>query len=107
MKPGDVVIADVPGVVQSKKRPAVVISSAFYHSDRPDLILAIISSRVVKATSTTDHILEDWELAGLIKPSFVRMFLYSIAAEKVIRIGSISPRDWQKVQENVKRSLEI
>ena len=107
MKPGTVVIADIPGVVQTKKRPAVVVSSEFYHSDRPDLILAIISSRVEKATSDTDHILDDWNHAGLVKPSFVRMFLYSVVAANAIRIGTLSSRDWQKVQDNLKRSLEM
>ncbi len=107
MKPGTVVIADIPGVVHSKKRPAVVVSSNFYHSDRPDLILAIVSSKIEKATSEIDHILDDWKDAGLVRPSFVRIFIYSVVATSVIKIGDLSTRDWESVQANLRRSVEI
>lgn len=107
MKPGNVVIADIPGIVESKKRPAIVVSSDLYHADRPDLVLAIVSSRVDKATSKTDHIVQDWSEAGLVKPSFVRMFLYSVVATKAIPIGALSSPDWEEVQNRLQMSLEI
>ncbi len=107
MKPGTVVIADIPGVVHSKKRPAVVVSSDFYHSDRPDLILAVVSSRIEKATSETDHVLDDWKKAGPLRPSFVRMFVYSVVATSVIRIGELSTADWEAVQACLRQSVEV
>lgn len=54
MHPGDVVWIDFPGVVQTKRRPAVVLSSSIYHATRPDLIIGLITSQTSKASSTTD-----------------------------------------------------
>jgi Uma2 family endonuclease len=36
--PGDVVTVDFPGVTGVKRRPAVVLSSATYHANRPDVL---------------------------------------------------------------------
>ncbi|MGQ0543510.1 MAG: type II toxin-antitoxin system PemK/MazF family toxin [Blastocatellia bacterium] len=44
MKPGSVVTVDFRGVTGVKRRPAVVVSSSSYHSERPDLILAVVTS---------------------------------------------------------------
>lgn len=107
MKPGSVVLADIPGVVHTKKRPAVVVSSTLYHADRPDVILAVVSSQIHKATSKTDFVLKDWQTAGLLRPSFVRMFLYSAVASEVIRIGHLSSNDWQEVMARLRMSVEV
>jgi mRNA interferase MazF len=39
---GDVVTVDFPDVTGIKRRPAVVISSTTYHSQRPDIIVGLI-----------------------------------------------------------------
>jgi mRNA interferase MazF len=44
MNPGEVIWIDFPGVVQTKRRPAVILSSASYHSTRPDVIVGLITS---------------------------------------------------------------
>ena len=46
MKPGDVVIGLLPGVVETKARPAVVIASGEYLRDRPDAILGTVTTRI-------------------------------------------------------------
>jgi len=45
---GDVILVPFPFTDhnQSKQRPAVVVSSAGYHAERPDLILMAITSQV-------------------------------------------------------------
>src|SRR5437588_374872 len=58
MHPGEVVWIDFPGIVQTKRRPAVILSSALYHSTRPDVIVGLITSQIAKATAPTDHLLE-------------------------------------------------
>lgn len=45
MKPGDVVIAMLTGARVAKIRPAVVVSTELYHNDRPDAIVAILTSQ--------------------------------------------------------------
>jgi len=49
--PGDVIVADIPGAMGIKRRPALVISNASYHSHRPDLIAGVITSNITAAVS--------------------------------------------------------
>ncbi|WP_448564286.1 type II toxin-antitoxin system PemK/MazF family toxin [Trichothermofontia sp.] len=39
----DVVTVDFPGITGTKRRPAVVLSSAVYHAHRPDVIIGLIT----------------------------------------------------------------
>ena len=61
IEPGDVITALLPGVSETKRRPAVVISTPAYHAARPDVILALITGRVEKADTDFDCVLFDWE----------------------------------------------
>ena len=74
---GDVVILDFADATGVKRRPAVILSSDLYHSSRPDVIVALITSQIATATLATDAILQDWAAAGLRLPSAVRSFLYT------------------------------
>lgn len=96
--PGDVVTVDFPGATGAKRRPAVVLSSATYHTYRPDLILGIITSRVAAATTPLDCQLQDWAAAGLRRPSAFRAYIATAAATDIRVIGHLSARDWQAVQ---------
>lgn len=107
MKPGSVVIVDFPGVTGLKRRPAIVVSTAAYHTERPDLILAAVTSQVLKSTAKTDYILQDWLSAGLQQPSAVRIFLGTRPASSVTEIGELSVIDWSEVQKRLRLSLAI
>jgi len=76
--PGDVVIVEFTGAVLTKQRPAVVVSSAEYHSARPDCILALVTTNVASASIRFDHVLEHWREAGLDRRSAVRAYLRCI-----------------------------
>lgn len=54
IEPGDIVTALLPGARETKRRPAVVISTPASHAARPDLILALITGRVEKADTELD-----------------------------------------------------
>lgn len=101
MKAGTVVITYFPGVVVSKRRPALIVSSDVYNADRPDFIVAVVSSQVAKSRSRTDYILKDWEAAGLNSPSFVRLFLFSVPQHAVKEIGNLSAVDWKEVRSRL------
>ncbi len=60
LQPGSVVVVDFPGAVVVKRRPALVLSTPTYHSQRPDAILGLITGNVTRATADTDHVLSDW-----------------------------------------------
>ena len=98
MKTGTVVTAEFQGVVSAKRRPAVVLSSEKYHRERPDVILAVITSQVCKSNSAPDYILQDWQSAGLNKPSAARIFLFTLPQNKVTKIDGLSENDWTEVK---------
>lgn len=83
---GDVVLIPFPftDLSATKTRPAVVVSSVFFHSVRPELLLPYVSSQVSKAHPVLDHVLSDWSQARLPKPSFVRPKLASIEPSLIV-----------------------
>jgi mRNA interferase MazF len=107
MKPGSVIIVNFPGATGIKRRPAIVVSTAIYHAERPDLILAPVTTQVAKASAKTDCILQDWSFAALKQPSAARMFLGTKPKTDVTKIGELSDRDWAEVQKRLRISLEV
>ncbi len=107
MKPGTVVTAEFVGVHSTKRRPALVVSTELYHDERPDVILAVITSQFSKSKAKTDYILQDWQSANLNKESAVRIFLFTLPQNKITKIGELSEKDWQSVQEKLQLSIKI
>jgi mRNA interferase MazF len=105
VKPGDVITMVFPGAFETKRRPAVVVSSDLYHAQRPDLIVGAISSQVAKARAQSDCELLDWSAAGLHKPSVFRTFLVMARPKEVHVIGHLSDRDWQAVKDCLQKAL--
>lgn len=103
--PGDIVTVDFPGVNGVKRRPAVVLSSATYHSLRPDVIVGLITTKT-GALGATDYVLQDWASAGLRVASIFRCFIVTLPpSANLVVIGSLSERNWQAVQVCVKIAL--
>ncbi len=107
IKAGDVVRALLPGVSETKNRPAIVISTEAYHSERPDVLLALVTSRIENADTAFDCVLFDWEAAGLKLPSAMRSFLFTKPQTQISKIGRLSDADWQEVQRRLQTALEI
>jgi mRNA interferase MazF len=103
--PGDVVTVDFPGVTGVKRRPAVILSSATYHANRPDVIVGLITTQT-SGLGITDYALQDWQAAGLRIASVFRSFIVTLPpAANLICIGQLSERDWQGVRDCVKVAL--
>jgi len=107
MTPGTVVTVDFVGATGVKRRPAVIVSTQTYNNERPDIILAIVTSQINKATATTDFILKDWSAAGLTKPSAVRIYLGTEQSSRVKSIGKLSEDDWLEVQNCLRLAIEV
>ncbi len=105
IRPGDVVTVDFPGVTGVKRRPAVVVSTDVYQRTRPDVILALVTTKTGSATQPSDYVLEDSSTAGLHKPSAFRSFLFTLPAAAVI--GHLSGRDWSGVQRALKSAVVV
>ncbi|MBC8447889.1 MAG: type II toxin-antitoxin system PemK/MazF family toxin [Chloroflexi bacterium] len=105
LSPGDVVTVDFPGVTGVKRRPAIVVSTTTYHTHRPDVVVGILTSQTVSATTPLDYLLQDWRAAGLYRPSAFRSFLATLPAVAAKPIGHCSERDWLAIQECLARAM--
>ncbi len=103
--PGDLVTVDFLGATGTKRRAAVVVSSDVYHSERPDVILGILTTNLASARASTDYTLQDWSVAGLHAPSAFRSYFGMALPADVRVIGHLSDRDWQAVKDGVKRAF--
>ena len=108
LQPGDVVIVDFPGAVQTKRRPALVVSTTTYHTATPDAILAVLTSQTAGATGPTDYLLVDWAAAGLQRPSAFRAFLNTPPRTAIMQIiGKLTDADWLEVQARLRIALAV
>lgn len=107
MKSGIVVVGEFQGVMNRKRRPAIVVSSETYHSERPDVILAVVTSRIEKANASTDYVLQDWQSSGLNVPSSVRMFLFTLPKTEIKEIGKLSANDFNEVRKRLRIALDF
>jgi mRNA-degrading endonuclease toxin of MazEF toxin-antitoxin module len=60
-----VLVGVLVGAQETKVRPAVVIASATYLSQRPDVLVGILTTKLPNTAGSTDDILLDWKSAGL------------------------------------------
>ena len=77
---GDVISVRFPFSDASgdKDRPAAVLSTDPYHHDWDELLLIAITSIPPKRVRPTDYPLQDWKVAGLSQPSWVRSHLATV-----------------------------
>ena len=103
--PRDIITVDFPGVTGIKRRPAVVLSSAIYHANRPDVIVGLITTQTTML-GMTDYVLQDWQAAGLRVASVFRSFIVTLPpSANLVCIGQLSERDWQGVRACVKLAI--
>jgi mRNA interferase MazF len=106
---GDVVLvgfifSDESGV---KRRPAVMISSEVYHSDRDEAIIAAITSRIDRVL-VGDHLINDWQGAGLLFPSIATTIIRTIKQSMIARkLGSMSIPDMEAIESKLKLVLGL
>lgn len=93
---GEIVLVPFPFTDQTaaKKRPAVVVSSAAYAIERPDVVLMAITSQLRPSPAFGEVWLADWHSAGLLKPSAVKPIFATFEQRLVIRrLGVLGPAD--------------
>ena len=107
MKPGDVVVGMLPGTVETKVRPAVVIASEAYLRERPDVLVGILTRKKPPRLASTDYMLQDWQSAGLRAESCFRTFVLTIHRSELTVIGHLNESDWSKAQACVRRAFAV
>ena len=101
---GDVVLVPFPFTAQSgtKKRPAVVVSSAGYNVNRRDIVIMAITSQVRPPLAFGEAMIADWQSAGLIKASVLKPVFTTIEQGLVVRVmGQLSVADVKSLHEVV------
>ncbi len=93
---GDVVLVPFPFTDQTaaKRRPAVVVSSAAYHRERPDLVILAITSQTRAQNALAEPVVVRWKEAGLLRPSVLKPVVATIERGLVLRkLGHFEDED--------------
>jgi len=101
---GDILLVPFPFTNQAgkKRRPAVVVSSQAYNQKRPDVILMAVTSQVRQSLGFGEMIVDDWQGAGLIKPSVVKPVMLTVEKAIIIKtLGRMANRDQQKLKKTI------
>lgn len=97
MKPGDISLVRFPFTefITEKKRPALVLARTTRSPRNRLATVAMITSQVEALKLAGDVMLADWEGAGLLHPSLLRMAKIATIDEDLIdkKIGSLSDKD--------------
>jgi mRNA interferase MazF len=105
---GDVVLVPFPFTDQSgiKKRPAVVVSSARYHTHRRDFVIMAITSQLRPQPAFGEFTVVEWKKAGLIAPSAVKPVLTTIEKQLVFRrLGQLQAADIRSLRASLEQIL--
>jgi len=90
-----------------KLRPALVVSSQGYHRGRQEIIVAAITSNV-RRRLFGDHVVADWQGAGLLFPSVVTGVLRTVKRTVIERrLGAMPAGDLRAIDEGLRRSLGL
>ena len=106
---GDIVLVPFPFTDQSttKKRPAVVINSVAYSTERPDVIIMAITSQL-RSENAFDVRVTDWQTANLLKPSAIKPVVTTIEQRLVIkRLGTLTEIDRRNLKQGLTRILGL
>lgn len=99
---GDVVLVSFPFTNQTgvKQRPAVIVSTDAYQRSRPDVILLAITSQVRPALGFGEALVQDWQGAGLLKPSVLKPVIFT-GEKSLIRktLGKLKALDQQTLRD--------
>ena len=93
---GELIEVEIPFTDEtgSKRRPAIVVSSARYNRERPELLVMPVTSRLKHRDTYGTLVIEDWERAGLRKPSVVKPLLWPVLKARVLgKIGILARPD--------------
>lgn len=98
------VFADEQG---AKRRPVLVLSSEEYRAGRQEIVVAAITSNVTRLLPG-DLELDEWQRAGLPKPSVVTGILRTIKGGMIERtMGRIGARDLRAYEDRLRQMLML
>jgi len=105
---GEIVLVSFPFTNQTaqKKRPAVVVSTAVYNQNRPDVILMAITSQVRSSPTVGEVILKDWQKAALLKPSAIKPVVFTMEKKLILKtLGQLQKSDEKALRNALKEII--
>jgi mRNA interferase MazF len=93
---GDVVLVPFPYTDQTtaKQRPAVIVSSLAYNQAKPDVVVMAITSQFGPSRSLGEVWTDQWQAAGLLKPSAIKPVFATLEQGLIIRpLGKLAAAD--------------
>ena len=94
---GDLVLVPFPFTDQTgiKKRPAIVVSSEAYQSQRPDVVLMAVTSQILRpAGAIREVLIAEWQKAGLPKASLIKPIRATREKRLILRtLGELQEAD--------------
>ena len=88
-----------------RRRPVLVLGSPEYHQGRQEAVVAAITSNTSRLLPG-DHLMDDWERAGLLLPSVVTGIIRTIKQGMIGRkLGLVSEKDMDGIEVNLRSML--
>ncbi|HHT9105952.1 MAG TPA: type II toxin-antitoxin system PemK/MazF family toxin [Candidatus Wujingus californicus] len=107
---GDIVLVPFPFSDQTatKKRPAVIISSDRYNNTSSDIVIMAITSKTDKNLTTGECLINNWQDAGLLKPSVIKPAISTIEQTLVLKkLGQLSQKDLILMENTLVEFLDL
>ena len=107
--PFSIVIVPFPFTdkIQTKRRPALVLSSK-QHQKNTEYITLLMVTSAKHSTWNSDYLIEKMESTGLTSPSIIRQKLFTIDMRLIIEaLGKLSNHDSKNVKELLGEHLTI
>lgn len=108
-KRGDIVLVNFvfSDETASKRRPVLLLSSERYMEGRQEVIVAAITSNTRRLLEG-DHLMFDWEEAGLLFPSVTTGIVRTIKQNMIERkMGVVSTNDLVEIEFKLSQILEL
>jgi mRNA-degrading endonuclease toxin of MazEF toxin-antitoxin module len=91
-----------------KHRPAVVLSADAFQQSRAEVIVAAITSNVRRPPLLGDHLIVDWQPAGLPKPSRATAILRTLRHAMVVgQLGMMPSQDLAQIERAIGAALDL
>lgn len=91
----------------TKQRPAIIISADTYHRQRQEAIISAITSKTDRIL-VGDHLISDWQEAGLLFPSVATGIIRTIKQSMIIhKLGTMSFDDLRGIDEQLSIALGL
>jgi len=107
---GDIVLVPFPFSDQTatKKRPAVIISSDRYNNTSSDIVIMAITSKTDKNLTIGECLINNWQDAGLLKPSVLKPAISTIEQTLVLKkLGRLSQKDLILMENTLVEFLDL